>query len=290
MKNCFHAGDFCAIRVPDWICSVFYFGNSEVFLNQDEPLVSVVMAAYNAGKTIVSSVRSLLAQSYRNWELVVVDDKSTDNTAALIAELAGSDSRIRPIFLSENSGGPAFPRNEAIRASRGSYISFLDADDQWLPAKLERQLKFMLEVGAVLSCTGYCVVDANGAVVGGYEPPAVCSYKGLLSNNSIGCLTSMYDARALGKRYFPLCGHEDYALWLSILREGHIVHGLQIHLASYRLVPGSVSSNKFKVIGFFWHIYRNIEGFSYLPAAFFCLRYAWNARGKYKNQMDVWQG
>ena len=252
-------------------------------MNQDEPLVSVVMPAYNAGKTIVSSVRSLLAQSYLNWELVVVDDKSTDNTAALIAELAESDRRIRPIFLSDNSGGPAFPRNAAIKASRGSYISFLDADDEWSPVKLERQLNFMLEKGAVLSCTSYCVVDSIGTLVGRYEPPTVCSYKELLKNNSIGCLTAMYDARFLGKRYFPLCGHEDYALWLSILREGHVVHGLQERLANYRLVPGSVSSNKFKVMGFFWHIYRNIEGFSYLLAVFCCLQYAWNARHKYKN-------
>src|SRR5690606_15809307 len=96
------------------------------------------------------------------------------------------------------------------------------------------------------------------------------------------CLTAMYDTRALGKRYFQKCGHEDYALWLSIAKEGYTVYGLPDALAFYRISSGSVSSNKVKVLKFFWNIYRNIEGFSAARSLFMCLRYAWNARSKYK--------
>lgn len=252
-------------------------------MSKNEPLVSVVMAAYNASRTIATSVKSLQAQSYQNWELVVADDKSTDDTASLVARLAVSDSRIRLITLPENSGGPAVPRNVALHQAQGDFIAFLDADDEWLPEKLQKQIFFMTSVGAALSCTGYGVIDFNNEDRGSLTPPRLRSYNDLLSINTIGCLTAMYDARILGKRYFPICGHEDYALWLSILREGHKVHGLQECLARYRLTPGSVSSSKLKVMRFFWRIYKNQEGFSYLIATLFCLRYAWNVRGKYNN-------
>jgi teichuronic acid biosynthesis glycosyltransferase TuaG len=254
-----------------------------VFLKKNEPLVSVVMAAYNASRTIATSVKSLQAQSYQNWEILVADDKSTDDTASLVAGLAVSDSRIRLITLPENSGGPAIPRNVAIQQAQGDLIAFLDADDEWLPEKLQKQVFFMTSVGAALSCTGYGVIDFNNEDRGSLTPPRLRSYSDLLSINTIGCLTAMYDARILGKRYFPICGHEDYALWLSILREGYKVHGLQECLARYRLTPGSVSSSKLKVMRFFWKIYKNQEGYSYLTSTLFCLRYAWNVRGKYNN-------
>ena len=254
-----------------------------VFLGNNDNLVSVVMAAYNARLTIVDAIKSLKAQSYQNWELLVADDKSTDATASLVAGLAIFDPRIRLITLPKNSGGPAVPRNAAIHQAQGDLIAFLDADDEWLPEKLQKQVVFMSSTGAALSCTGYGVINFNNEHKGSLTPPRLRSYTDLLSINTIGCLTAMYDARILGKRYFPICGHEDYALWLSILREGYKVHGLQDCLARYRLTPGSVSSSKLKVMRFFWRIYRNQEGFSYLRSSLFCLRYAWNVRGKYNN-------
>jgi teichuronic acid biosynthesis glycosyltransferase TuaG len=252
-------------------------------LSKNEPVVSVVMAAYNASRTIATSVKSLQAQSYQNWELLVADDKSTDDTASLVAGLAVSDSRIRLITLPVNSGGPAIPRNVAIRQAQGDLIAFLDADDEWLPEKLQKQVFFMTSVGAALSCSGYGVIDFNNEDRGSLTPPRLCSYSDVLSVNTIGCLTAMYDARILGKRYFPICGHEDYALWLSILREGYKVHGLQECLARYRLTPGSISSSKIKMVKFFWNIYRKQEGFSRFKSMLFCARYAWNVRGKYNN-------
>lgn len=250
-------------------------------LTAQEPLVSVVMPAYNASRTIASSIKSVQRQSYVNWELLVVDDCSTDDTVLIVKGLSTIDSKIRLISLAKNSGRPAYPRNVAIKEAAGDFISFLDADDEWQPIKLEKQISFMVSSNIAFSCSGYDVISFAGEEIGSFSPPMVCSYNDLLANNSVGCLTAMYDVRILGKQYFPICGHEDYALWLRILREGHSVHGLQEPLSLYRLTPGSVSSSKLKVLKFFWNIYKNQEGFSHLVSALFCLRYAWNARGKY---------
>ena len=257
------------------------FGGDD--LTAREPLVSVVMPAYNASCTIASSIRSVQQQSYVNWELWVVDDCSTDDTVSIAKGLSEMDDRIKLISLAKNSGRPACPRNVAIREATGELIAFLDADDEWLPLKLEKQVSFMTHTNVAFSCAGYDVISFAGEEIGSFNPPKVCSYDDLLASNSVGCLTAMYDARILGKQYFPICGHEDYALWLKILREGHSVHGLQEPLALYRLTPGSVSSSKFKVLKFFWNIYKNQEGFSPVLSALFCLRYAWNTRGKYNN-------
>lgn len=250
-------------------------------LGAEEPLVSVVMPAYNASSTIASSIKSVQGQSYTSWELLVVDDCSTDDTVSIVKGLSTTDARIRLISLTTNSGSPAYPRNVAIKEARGGFIAFLDADDEWLPVKLKRQVPFMINSKAAFSCTGYDVISFSDAAVGRFNPPIMRSYNDLLANNSVGCLTAMYDVRILGKRYFPICGHEDYALWLKILREGYSLYGLQESLAHYRLTPGSVSSSKLKLIRFFWNIYKNQEGFSPLMSALFCLRYAWNASGKY---------
>jgi teichuronic acid biosynthesis glycosyltransferase TuaG len=252
-------------------------------LSSREPLVSVVMPAYNASRTIGSSIRSIQRQSYSNWELLVVDDCSTDDTVLIVKGLSTIDSRIKLISLAKNSGRPAYPRNEAIKEASGEFIAFLDADDEWLPGKLKKQVSFMARSNVAFSCSGYGVISFSGEEIGSFNPPMECSYNDLLANNSVGCLTVMYDVRVLGKQYFPICGHEDYALWLKILKKGYSVHGLQESLSLYRLTPGSISSSKLKVLKFFWNIYKNQEGFSHLVSALFCLRYAWNARGKYNN-------
>jgi teichuronic acid biosynthesis glycosyltransferase TuaG len=209
-------------------------------LTNREPLVSVVMAAYNASGTIFSAIKSVQLQLYSNWELLVVDDCSTDNTAFIVKSLSIEDSRIKLITLANNSGGPARPRNVAIKEAEGVFISFLDADDEWMPMKLMKQVSFMASSKVAFSCSGYDVISFVGEKIGSYSPPTLCSYNNLLSSNSIGCLTAIYDVRILGKQYFPVCGHEDYALWLKILRDGHSIYGLRESLALYRLTPGSV--------------------------------------------------
>lgn len=250
------------------------------------PLVSVIMPAYNAKVTIGAAINSLQAQSFTNFELIVVDDGSTDGTCREVERLAGQDSRICLLRLTENSGSPAAPRNEGLRHARGRYIAFLDADDKWKPRKLERQVAFMEATGACISCTGYDVYNDDGKLIGYFVPPEQNNYEGILRENTIGCLTAMLDSRQVGPIEFPICGHEDYALWLSLLRRGGCVHGLQERLADYRVSRSSVSGNKAKVLKYFWRIYREVEKFSVGQSGYYCLRYAWNARNKYKNLFD----
>lgn len=250
-------------------------------MSENHPLVSIVMPAHNACKTIANAINSVKMQSYQKWELVVVDDYSNDETVSIVNTLARLDDRIKVLTLSKNSGQPAYPRNVAIQQSKGDLIAFLDADDEWMPDKLKNQIYFMHNLSAAISCTGYSVMDLYGNDIASFTPPKTCCYQDMLRHNTIGCLTAIYDVRILGKRYFPICGHEDYALWLSILREGYKVYGLQEQLSRYRLTPKSVSSNKLKVLPFFWNIYKNQEGFSYLMSLLFCLRYAWHVIGKY---------
>jgi teichuronic acid biosynthesis glycosyltransferase TuaG len=247
------------------------------------PEVSIVMPAFNAEDTVVQSIASVVGQTFGDWELLVVDDCSTDRTAERVRDIARTDSRVTLHVLERNSGGPAGPRNVGVDRASGAFLAFLDADDRWAPEKLSRQLEFMKREKAVLSSTGYDVVGADGDPVGSFVPPPRTSYERMLRASTIGCLTAMYDVRALGKRKFPLCGHEDYALWLSILREGRVAHGLPDRLATYRQARGSVSANKWRVLSFYWRIYRDFEGFSPFQSALLCIRCAWANRSKYEN-------
>lgn len=240
------------------------------------------MPAYNAEKTILNAIGSVQTQTYENFEIIVVDDGSIDGTCQVVERLAGYDSRIHLLRMAKNSGSPAAPRNIGLRHATGRFIAFLDADDKWKPLKLERQIAFMETTRAGISCTGYDVHNDDGKLVGYFIPPSQNSFEGLLRENTIGCLTAMIDSRRVGPIEFPACGHEDYALWLSLLKGGGSVHGLQERLAEYRVSRSSVSGNKFKVLKYFWRIYREREGFSVSRSSYYCVRYAWNTRRKYR--------
>ncbi|TWH28756.1 MULTISPECIES: glycosyltransferase family 2 protein [unclassified Aminobacter] len=249
------------------------------------PLVSVVMPAFNAETTIGQSIESVLSQTVQDFELIVVDDMSSDRTLEVVERYADRDARIRLLTTGRNSGGPAVPRNLALAQSASHYIALLDADDVWSPRKTELQLAEMQAAGAAISCTGFDVINAHGRRIGGFIPPERVDYAHLLEGNSIGCLTAIYDAERLNHPSFPLCGHEDYALWLELTRDGTTALGLRQKLAAYRVGAQSVSSNKMKVLRYFWHIYRRREGFSRAQSAFMCVRYAALNRAKYYGEL-----
>ena len=246
-----------------------------------ENLVSVIMPSYNSAEFIAESIDSVIAQSYQDWELLICDDVSTDNSRDIIREYAARDKRIKLIELSENSGA-AVARNTSIQASKGRFIAFLDSDDLWREDKLEKQTVFMKQHNVVLSYTYYSVIDEQGQDTGKVMMPAGrLTYKDLLKSNQIGCLTAIYDAGKIGKVEMPLIRkRQDFALWLRILKKGHLAVCLHENLALYRNRTNSISSNKFDLVKYNWRLYRQVEAFSIFKSAYYL---AWNIYRKIKS-------
>jgi glycosyltransferase involved in cell wall biosynthesis len=231
------------------------------------PLVSVITPAWNAAGTLEAAIASVAAQSFPDWEMLVADDGSTDATAAVAAAWAARDPRVRP--LPGHRQGPAGARNRAIRAARGRFIAFLDADDRWRPKKLARQLAFMEREAAPFSFTAYRREDAGGRELGIVRAPAAVDYAGLLRSNVIGCLTAVYDSARFGKVEMPpLPRRQDYALWLALLRAGGAASGLDEVLADYRVAAASLSGGKLAAARGTWAVLRR-EGLP-LPRALWC--------------------
>lgn len=246
--------------------------------------VSIIMPAYNAEKTISEAIDSVINQTFKDWELLIIDDKSFDSTYQIAKNIKKTykDKNIQVYSLRKNSGSPAHPRNVGIKLSRKRFIAFLDADDIWEYNKLEVQVKYMLTINSVFTCTGYNILDERKRNIGCLIPPTKNNYLGIIRDNTIGCLSVIYDSHKLGKRYFPKCGHEDYALWLDILREGYEIYGIKSLLCTYQRQPQSVSSNKIKVLFYFYNIYNRREKNPPIKSVFLTLRYVWLARTKYK--------
>lgn len=217
----------------------------------EKELVSIITPSYKSEKFISQTIESVLAQTYQNWEMLIVDDASPDNSNEIIEEYCKKDSRIKLIKLEKNSG-PAVARNRAIEEAKGRFIAFLDADDLWKPEKLEKQIKFMKEKDCALSYSAYETMSEEGVPQNKFlNPPLKISYEDLLKSNYIGCLKSIYDIQKVGKVYMPLIKkRQDYGLWLRILKKTEFAYGLNEPLAIYRIMSDSVSSNKFKLLRF----------------------------------------
>tara|TARA_R110000851_G_scaffold303218_2_gene460760 strand:+ start:4181 stop:4891 length:711 start_codon:yes stop_codon:yes gene_type:complete len=226
------------------------------------------MPSFNASLYISDAIESVIHQNYSNWELLIVDDNSTDSTRSLVSGFL--DERIKLIRLKKNSGSPSKPRNIGLSYAKGDYIAFLDSDDLWLSNKLSVQLRFMQREKCLFSCSPYQLFGMKSAL---YVPPEEVTYDELLINNSIGCLTAIVHKSLLRELEFPECGHEDFSLWLQVLRSYGSCKSVGVVLAKYRVVSNSVSSNKFKVIPFFWHIYRKEEKLGISKSLYYCFRY-----------------
>lgn len=235
------------------------------------PLVSIVMPSYNAEDTIRAAIESVLAQSWKHWELLVVDDCSSDGTRDEVLRARAADPRVRLLSSPVNSGSPATPRNLGISQAKGQYVAFLDADDVWLPEKLLIQLEVMRSEGATLSCTGYQVMGSSSRR---FLPRNRSRLKAMLWMNQICCSTAMYDASKLRHLRFPHIGHEDYALWLDTVSLGIEIIGVPRILAEYRISPGSVSASPRRNIGYLYTIYSTILGHSRTRSGFLSIRYA----------------
>lgn len=230
--------------------------------------VSIVTPCYNCSKYIQATIDSVVAQTSSNWEMIIVDDCSSDSSFEIAKENSRKDPRIRALGL-DTWSGPTIARNIAIEKAKGRYIAFLDSDDLWLPEKLEKQIEVMKNKDAVFSYTGYEKIDENGYRKGRrVSVPESGNYNDLLTGCFIGCLTAVYDAKQIGKVYFPQIKRgQDYGLWLKILRSGYIAFGLNEVLALYRERRESLSSSKLKKAYYQWRIYRDLEELSLIKCA-----------------------
>lgn len=244
-------------------------------------LVSVIMPAHNSEETISEAVRSVIVQSYENWELLIIDDCSTDGTVQVIEEYL-KDSRIRLVKTDKSVGKPYYPRNFGIRESRGQYIAFLDSDDIWLPNKLESQIPLFKDERVAVVFSDYVKFmtgeETSNRVVKG---PKELTYKKALYGNDIGNLTAVYDVSKVGKVFFEDVGHEDYVLWLRILKKRYKAVNTGSVEARYRISVGSVSANKGKSARWTWKIYREILKMNIVQAIFHYIIYAVKGTIKY---------
>ena len=232
-------------------------------------LVSIITPTYNAEKFVAQTIESVLRQPHQNWELVIVDDCSSDTTFDILQVFANQDSRIK-IFQLERNSGPGVARNFAIQQAQGNYIAFLDADDLWKPQKLAKQLQFMEEENLPMTFSFYEKMDEEGnSLHKQITAPLEVSYNQLFYCNWIGNLTGIYSVDFFGK--IPISSikkRQDWILWLTLVQKIKTVKPVPESLAFYRVRKNSVSSSKVKLIQYNYAIYRNFHGNNLLKAAF----------------------
>lgn len=250
---------------------------------ESTPLVSVIMPAYNAEKYIEQAIRSVQKQTVRSWELIVVDDRSTDKTAEQIRRLAAEDMRIIPVY-SETNHGAAESRNIALRQCRGEFVALLDADDVWHPQKLERELERARKTDADLVYSSYAMIDEQGTrCFSDFIVEESTDLQSMLNCNTIGCSTVLMKAKVLEKRPFVTdFYHEDYVMWLSLLQAGCKAVGVRDILVDYRVARGSRSFNKLKSAKNRWRVYRDYLKLPLIPSVKAMVGYAINGLKKYR--------
>lgn len=230
-------------------------------------LVSIITPTYNCGRFIEETIESIQAQTYENWEMLIVDDCSTDNTKEIVEQYQKKDPRIQYYCLPKNSGA-AEARNEALRRAKGKWIAFLDSDDLWTPDKLESQIRFMEDNDYHFSCTDCEVIDEESRPIGKYiSGPKKVTRTGMLFYCWPGCLTVMYDRDKVGLiQIKDIKKNNDYAIWLRVIKRTDCFL-LKKNLAKYRIRSGSISrQSTFKLIKWHYKLFREAEGYSQLAS------------------------
>lgn len=242
--------------------------------------VSIITPSYNSEAFIAETIKSVQNQTYNNWEMIIVDDCSTDSTCKIVESFAEQDDRIK-LIRQENNSGAGAARTKAMRNSVGRFIAYLDADDIWYPEKLEKQVAFMNDHNYGFSCTSYEVINNDGEKLNKQvHMLKKVDYVGFLTNNLLQTVGIMVDTKIVDKECLVMPDirrRQDAATWLQILKAGHYCYGLDEVLAQYRRTANSLSSNKFKAVKGVWKLYREIEHLS-LPFSCYCfIRYAFLA-------------
>lgn len=245
-------------------------------------MVSIIMAAYNAEKTIVAAIESVLQQTFRDWELLIVNDASTDATGRIAQAYAEQDARIKSIKNEKNSG-VSQTRLHGLQEATGQWIAILDSDDAWAPQKLEKQIALQKKTGAELLFTGSAFMDVEGKPMSAYLPaPEKIGYKQLLKQNVISNSSALVK-KELYQKYYACKDtmHEDFAIWLQILKNGRMAYGVNEPLLIYRVDKKSKSGNKLKAAKMNWNTYRYV-GLDFWQALYYECWYTANGLRKYK--------
>ena len=237
-------------------------------------LVSIITPTFNAQKYIRATIESVQNQSYQNWEMILVDDASTDQTVSIIKEFAANDNRIKLTELSKNSGN-GFARNVALEKATGKYIAYLDADDLWFPMKLEKQIAFLKTNNLPFTFSFYDCIDEEGNNLNRrVEAPVNLTYNQLFFCNYVGNLTAIYDVDFFGKIILEATQkRQDWRLWLTILKQIKTTKPVPEPLAFYRIRKDSISSSKFKLIKHNFGVYRDFHGFNFVSSVFLMIRF-----------------
>ena len=239
-----------------------------------QPLCSVIIPAYNCERFIMQSIQSALSQTYRNLEVIVIDDCSTDSTYKCICSIRRSDSRIIALQNPHNLG-VAKTRNIGFQSSSGDYIALLDGDDLWLPNKLQLQIEQLENTHASICCSAYDCISENGQVLRKrFTPPNDPSFSRLLKQNFIGCSTAVFRRTIIDLiQMHPTFFHEDYVFWLEATQAGFDITAINIPLVHYRLLNKSRSANKFRAAYHRWRILRHFLNYSYIKSAYYLIWY-----------------
>ena len=240
--------------------------------------VSIITPSYNAARFIKDCIQSVICQSFENWELLIVDDYSKDNSVEIITKYTQEDDRIQLIALNENIGAAA-ARNIAIRKAKGRFIAFLDSDDVWKNDKLAKQLDFMKTNDFAFTFTAYQPMSEDGKNMRSIvSAPKIMTYRSYLRNTIIGCLTVMIDRQKTGDFQMPnIRSSHDMALWLHFMKRGFKAYGLNESLAHYRIVSSSNTAKKWKAAKEVWEVYRKVEKLSIIYSAYNFISYVFNA-------------
>ncbi|WP_435415271.1 glycosyltransferase family 2 protein [Polaribacter aestuariivivens] len=246
-----------------------------------EGLVSIITPSYNSEAFIEQTIKSVLNQSYSNWEMLITDDGSKDASIKVIEKFSKNDDRIK-LFKQINSG-PAKARNNSIKNAKGQYLAFLDSDDLWFPEFLETSLKHVKNSeGFVFSSYKRCDENTLEEKYKDFIVPEKVNYIDILKTNSISCLTAFIDIKKLGKEFMPdIMFRQDMGLWLKYLNKINFARGIKKPLAIYRIRSNSHSRNKKKLLKPQWYFYRQVEGLSFLSSIYFMTVWAYNGFKKY---------
>lgn len=245
------------------------------------PLVSIITPSYNSEGFIKETIESVLNQTYTNWEMIIIDDCSTDNSPEIIKEYMKIDSRIKYLKNKENSG-PAISRNLGLDNSKGEYIAFLDSDDVWFKEKLQIQMEYIIKNKTDILHNNYYFCDENGKIIKEVKNDYRLNYKKILKSNQIKTSFLIVKKEVLKNIRFQNIKHEDYAFFLDFLRENNECFCISKPLGKYRINSTSVSSNKLRSAIWTWKIYRNYEKFNLIKASYYFINYALNGILKYR--------